>query len=154
MKRYPSLILLAALLFAACGKDYSYHEVKGTVYVNENMQTPKVNDTLTFRETNSGGPTAWSKYLGQAVTDQHGRFAFSYIRNLDNPYQQSPAAKFQKEEYFLIIIDCDGDTLYYGNTSPSDKLELYPGCWSPWWSNDDPEPEPEPAPEPEEGGEE
>lgn len=145
MKKTTPLILLAALmLFAAC-KEYSEHVVRGTLYTDSTMTTPIAGDTLTFRESTDMDRYAGSKYLGQAVTDAHGRWAFQYIRGLDNPYMQQPAdAKFQMVEYYLLIT-CGNDTLSWEfagtyNGSSSDTLNLWPGKWQHpfWW---DPQPD-------------
>lgn len=141
MKKHHLIVpLLAVLLFASCDP-YSEHVVRGTLYQDVDMLVPAANDTLIFRETDWEGRDAQSTYLGWAVTDSHGRFGFSYIRNLDNPYQQRPGTKMTVQEYYLIIIHHD-DTLYYGNANTlRDTLQLYPGCWTAPWAYDQPQPE-------------
>ena len=133
-------LLAVALLFTACN-DYSEHFVRGTLYADSTKTTPIAGDTLVFRESDYYiDPDADSKYLGYAVTDNRGRWAFKYIRGFDNPYMQEPAgAKLSMIEYFLLIIH-GNDTLYWGHAgSNMENIDIWPGCWQhpSWW---DPEP--------------
>ena len=131
------------LMLAACTKvndPFVGHCIRGTLYHDAELQQPAVGDTLIFREVNCYRPVAASgKYLGWAVTDSHGRWAFSYVRGFDNTYQEMPSAKIP---YRIMIIHY-GEILYYDTPNTPDTLQLYPGCWTAPWSEDDPQPIPD-----------
>ena len=83
-----ALAAVVALLFAACGEEFAEYNLHGTLYTSADLLTPAVGDTLDFYEMNNdsyyivnGVGTYYStgKWLGWAVTDHQGRWAFSFI---------------------------------------------------------------------------
>lgn len=98
------IAVVAALMAVACTPDYSEHTLCGVLYTDSTLTATVPNAELTFRETSGAN--------GRCQTDDQGRWAFSYIRHLDNPYQRQDA-KFQMEEYFVFVKMGD-DTVYWG----------------------------------------
>ena len=126
MKKKVHLAMIATLLLSACNP-YSEHVIRGTLYADSTQTTPLADKTLNFYEGEAYYDFNGFKYLGHAVSDTQGRWAFQYIRGLDNPYQQSSGAKLSMTEY-EILITCDGDTLYSGSPD-AQNITVYPGCW-------------------------
>lgn len=120
-KRLIPLIAVAALMATSC-RDYEEHVLKGTLYADSARTVAAVGDTLTFR---AGYDYEYGRYLGQSVTDAQGHWAFKYIENIANPYQNETSnVRF----YPSVIIMHGHDTLYTGMPDRG-ELTLYPGCW-------------------------
>lgn len=120
-KRLIPLIAVAALMATSC-RDYEEHVLKGTLYADSARTVAAVGDTLTFR---AGYDFEYGRYLGQSVTDAQGHWAFKYIENIANPYQNETSnVRF----YPSVIIMHGHDTLYTGRPDRG-ELTLYPGCW-------------------------
>ena len=120
-KRLIPLIAVAALMATSC-RDYEEHVLKGTLYADSTRTVAAVGDTLTFR---AGSDYEYGRYLGQSVTDAQGHWAFKYIENIANPYQNETSnVRF----YPSVIIMHGHDTLYTGRPDRG-ELTLYPGCW-------------------------
>ena len=125
MKTRRILALVAAMLLLASCSDYSTHVLRGTLYEDATMGTPLSGRTLDFYEHEAYSDLAENgKYLGSAVSDDQGRWAFMYTRNVDNPHYPAPAAKLSIIEYMVLIVSA-GDTLYFGYANRD--LNLYPG---------------------------
>lgn len=119
-------LLTITMMLTSCGGGYHEYEYRGVLYTDSTLTTPISNATLTFGETDGIYYNADRQLLGSAVTDRDGRWAFQYIHNLQNPYQNT--TKFQRTEYFLMIT-YGNDTVYWdilGNAL-GDTLKLYPG---------------------------
>lgn len=134
MKTRNILTMIAGIALLGACQPYSDHVIKGTLYSDSTLTTPIAGDTLTFLETDDVYREAEGKYLGQAITDERGRWAFKYTRNLDVP---ANGAKLQLTEYYLLIHD-SSDTLYWEpvgrSNSDEGKIMIYPGCWkAPAW---------------------
>ncbi len=119
-KKTLFMICTAALLATACVTDYRDYTFRGILYADSTLQGVIPNADMTFAE--SGGAK------GRFSSDAQGRWGFSFIRNLDNPYQKG--AKFQFAEYSLYVM-CGTDTVFYeilpvgGNGG--DAIVAYPG---------------------------
>lgn len=120
-KRLIPLIAVAALMATSC-RDYEEHVLKGTLYADSARTVAAVGDTLTFR---AGYDYEYGRYLGQSVTDAQGHWAFKYIENIANPYQNETS---NVSFYPSVIIMHGHDTLYTGRPDRG-ELTLYPGCW-------------------------
>ena len=102
-KRLIPLVAVAALMTTACN-DYEEHVLKGTLYADSAKTVAAAGDTL---------------------TDAKGHWAFKYIENMANPYQnETSTTRF----YPSVLIMHGHDTLYTGNPDRG-ELTLYPGCW-------------------------
>lgn len=129
MRKKLILPLVAVVLLCAGCDPYYERAMKGTLYTDSTMIAPLAGATLNFYEGEvvyRADFDEFDNYLGQAVSDARGRWAFQYIHNFDNPYQQSNS-KLSVVEYG-VLITCNGDTLYVGNGS-TQNLKVYPGCW-------------------------
>ena len=125
MKIKNILPLAAAVMLLASCADYSTHVLRGTLYEDSTMSTPLSGRTLDFYEHEEYSDFYGNgKYLGSAVSDEQGRWAFMYTRNMDTPHYPAPAEKLQVIEYLVLIVSA-GDTLYFGQTERN--LNLYPG---------------------------
>lgn len=119
--RLIPLIAVAAMLSTSC-MGYEEHVLKGTLYADSAHTIPAAGDTLTFR---AGTRFDYDRYLGQAITDAQGRWAFQYIQNFANPHQnETETSSFYDE----VLIKHGADTLYTGWPDRNDII-LYPGCW-------------------------
>lgn len=121
--------MMSVLLLAGCDPYYE-RTMKGMLYTDSTMSSPLAGATLNFYEGEvvyRADYDEFDNYLGQAVSDAQGRWAFQYIHGFDNPYQQSNA-KMSKIEYG-VLITCNGDTLYVGTGYNQTAMRLYPGCW-------------------------
>ena len=93
MKHLLKLLpLAAAMLISAC-EGYTERMVQGTMYTDNTLTVPAVGEWLSFYETTDICLNAETHYLGRAVTDGEGKWAFQYIHNLDNPYRDENLAK-------------------------------------------------------------
>ena len=97
------LVVAAAALAASCTPDYSEHTFRGILYTDSTLSAVVPDAELAFRESSGAH--------GHCCTDSLGRWGFSYVRNLDNPYDEQGGTKFKFEEYFLCITLGD-DTVY------------------------------------------
>ncbi len=130
MRKKLIIPLVAVVLLCAACDPYYERAMKGTLYNDSTLSTPLAGATLNFYEGEVVYRVDYAdfdNYLGQAVSDAQGRWAFQYIHNFNNPYQQSNA-KMSKIEYG-VLITCNGDTLYVGSGNDQTALKLYPGCW-------------------------
>ena len=129
MKKITILPLLASFALLCSCNPYHEHVLKGTLYSDSTLTTPLAGDTLTFHD----GEDLYDcdNYLGQAVTDQRGRWAFQYVTNLESPNAARTGAKFSMAEYWLVIV-CGDDTLYAGDGWDATRTNktFYPGCWT------------------------
>lgn len=137
-------VIVALLLLTSCEEGYSGYEYRGVMYTDSTMTETVGNAKLSFYEVD-GMPSPEKHNLtpvGTAVTDNSGRWAFSYIRNLENPYTY--AAKMSRDySRFSFMITSGGDTLYWGEAGKwdgencFDMLYVYPihFDWSDssWW---------------------
>lgn len=115
------MIAVAAMLSTSCG-GYDEHVLKGTLYADSAHTIPAAGDTLTFR---AGTRYDYDRYLGQSITDAQGRWAFQYIEDIENPYQNETGTR---SYYPYVIIMHGRDTMYTGRPDIG-TLTLYPGCW-------------------------
>lgn len=121
MKTYRILLFLAAsTLLGSCGRTYDEYVYRGYLYSDSTLTSPLAGDTLAFYQS-------YGRYLGQSITDTLGRWAFLWVENFDNPYQNKMKMDVEPP---LLLIRHKGDTLYFNHASFSNLLTLYPGCWS------------------------
>ena len=111
----------ATLLCMSCF-GHKEHVLKGTLYADSAKTKAAAGDTLVFR---AGTRYDYDRYLGQAITDAKGRWAFQYIQNFANPHQnETETGTYYRE----VLIKHGDDTLYTGRPDRS-NIMLYPGCW-------------------------
>lgn len=111
---------VAMLLLSSCHDGFREHVYRGLLFTDSTLATAFAGQTLTFYNNSS--------CVGQATTDDDGRWAFLWVENFIDPQLQMPAAKWSVEPEILTICH-GGDTLYHGSTIVRDTMELYPGCW-------------------------
>lgn len=135
MKHKALFLIPLVALMASCLPRYTV-AMKGVLCTDATKTVPAVGDTLAFYQKVEYDFDSEGGYLGYAITDAEGRWAFAYENGIDNPYK-GPEPKLSIELYTLLIR-CGNDTLYTGSyDSPSEVLDtLYPGCWErPTWTS-------------------
>ena len=115
------LMACATLLCISCF-GHKEHILKGTLYADSAGTIAAAGDTLVFR---AGNFNDYDRYLGQSITDAQGRWAFKYIEDVENPYQNETGTN---SYYPYVLIMHGSDTMYTGKPDKG-TLTLYPGCW-------------------------
>ncbi len=115
------LMACATLLCMSCF-GHKEHVLKGTLYADSAKTIAAAGDTLVFR---AGTRYDYDRYLGQSITDAQGRWAFQYIEDIENPYQNETGTR---SYYPYVIIMHGRDTMYTGRPDIG-TITLYPGCW-------------------------
>ena len=127
MRKMVFVCLVAMVTMCSCVERYDEYEMRGVVYT-DSTRTERVGGAeLLFFET-EGDVTPGRhlfKALGSATTDSEGRWAFGYIRNLENPYVNGAKFTFEVLRRMLLITS-GADTLYWNSTGRTDTLEVWP----------------------------